>query len=381
MAPTLVIAGYYGFGNWGDEAALAVLIRALRSTLSLARLVVLSNDPPQTVRLHGTDAINRWNLFEIRRVLARASGFILGPGSLLQDATSTRSLLYYLGLLHWAQRYKLPTYLIGQGIGPLRSQRSEQWVAKTLQRAQFVLVRDRISYEWALAHGARAALGEDLALLMQTLTPAWWPPRDVLVRPLSETGAAPKRFALYRGSPTGEELGVRARLGLSLRPGLSPKNIAVLRGALRTLSQDFELIFLPFQADQDLPVLHELALAIPIVEAHYPDDLLKAMQSIDILLGMRLHSLVFALMSGVPFCALSYDPKIESFLHRVEEACTHPFPWWNASETLSESTLVQQMLELYAQRAELRERLHRARMILQTAAQRSLEEAIGAIAI
>jgi polysaccharide pyruvyl transferase WcaK-like protein len=81
MATTLVIAGYYGFGNWGDEAALAVLIRYLREALPHARIVVLSHDPAQTARLHGTEAINRWNLFEVHRALARASGFLLGPGA------------------------------------------------------------------------------------------------------------------------------------------------------------------------------------------------------------------------------------------------------------------------------------------------------------
>lgn len=361
MASTLVIAGYYGFGNWGDEAALAVLIRALRGALPQTRLVVLSNDPPQTASLHGTDAINRWNLFEIRRVLARASGFMLGPGGLLQDATSTRSLLYYLGLLNWAQRYALPTYLIGQGMGPLRSARSARWVAQALQRARCVLVRDQVSYGWALAHGIRVLVGEDLALLTGLNTPT-----------LSRSD--PGEMGTSR---QGE--GQRPKLGLSLRPGLSPQNIGVLRRVLRTLSQDFEIVFLPFQADQDLPVRHELALAIPIVEAHCPDDLLKAMQSIDILLGMRLHSLVFALMSGVPFCALSYDPKIESFLRRVEEVCGYSIPWWNVSDMPSESILMPKILELYAQRAEIREHLLRARTILQTAARRALDETMRVI--
>jgi polysaccharide pyruvyl transferase CsaB len=349
MAPTLVIAGYYGFGNWGDEAALAVLIHHLRRTLPQARLVVLSNDPPQTVQLHNTDAINRWNLLEIRRALTRASGFVLGPGGLLQDTTSTRSLLYYLGLLRWAQRYKLPTYLIGQGIGPLRSQHSERWVAQTMRRARLVLVRDRVSYEWALAHGVRAVLGEDLAMLYSS------PPHR-------------------RGDGSG------VRVGISLRPGLSPSNFTVLRRALQAFAaKDCEIVFLPFQADQDLAVLKELGFSIPVVEAHRPSDLLEAMCSLDMVLGMRLHSLVFALIAGVPFCALSYDPKIEGFLHRVADVCAYPILWWSASERLSESALVQQILELYAQRSDLRGRLHQGRTILQAAAQRAFDEALRVI--
>ncbi len=370
MATTLVIAGYYGFNNWGDEAALAVLIRYLREALPHARIVVLSNDPAQTARLHGTEAINRWNLFQIRRALAGASGFLLGPGGLLQDITSTRSLLYYVGVVRLAQHYDLPTYLIGQGIGPLRSRRSERWVAKTLQQAQLVLVRDRASYERALTYGARALLGEDLALLADL------PPSP------SPEGKGISPYLSRSLSASGEGQGeVRARrLGLSLRPGLSPQNREVLRRAVRALSADFELLFLPFQADQDRAVLRELALSMPVVEAHCPADLLRAVQSVDIVLGMRLHSLVFALLCAVPFCALSYDPKIEGFLRRLEEVCGYPISWWSASESLDESALVQRIFELATKGAELRERLRQARAILQATARHSLEEAIRVIA-
>jgi polysaccharide pyruvyl transferase CsaB len=211
-------------------------------------------------------------------------------------------LLYYVGLVRLAQHYHLPTYLIGQGIGPLRSQRSERWVAKTLQRARLVLVRDRASYQWAKAHDARVLLGEDLAMLS---------PLPNLTLTLSACGEG-----------TGEVRGAGGEgqsLGLSLRPGLSPHTKEALRRALRTLSADFELVFLPFQANQDLTALKELALPITVVEARCPSDLLWAMQRVDIVLGMRLHSLVFASLCGVPFCALSYDPKIESFVHRIAE--------------------------------------------------------------
>ncbi len=352
MATTLVIAGYYGFGNWGDEAALAVLIRYLRGALPQARIVVLSHDPTQTARLHGTEAINRWNFFEVRRALARASGFLLGPGGLLQDVTSARSLLYYVGVVRLAQHYHLPTYLIGQGIGPLRSRRSERWVAKTLQRVQLVLVRDRASFEWALAQGARAALGEDLAMLSSL---PW----------------------VSHGRGTRGEC---QSLGISLRPGLSPHTREALRRALRALSADFELLFLPFQADQDLAVLRELDLPITVVEARCPSDLLCAAQSVDIVLGMRLHSLVFALLCEVPFCALSYDPKIESFVQHIADVGGPSLSWWRAAEALDEHALTKQIHELYSQRAQLQERLRQARMALQTNAHESLSEAVRVIA-
>jgi polysaccharide pyruvyl transferase WcaK-like protein len=161
MATTLVIAGYYGFGNWGDEAALAVLIRpSARGSAPCSHRCALARSRA-TARLHGNSKRSTVGIFLKFAGRSRARrGFFSAQGACSKTPRARGSLLYYLGVVRLAQHYDLPTYLIGQGIGPLRSQRSERWVAKTLQRARLVLVRDRASYQWAEAHHARVLLGK-----------------------------------------------------------------------------------------------------------------------------------------------------------------------------------------------------------------------------
>ena len=91
----IVISGYYGFANAGDEAMLTAIIKSLRSTETAVELNVISGDPVGTAARHRVASIHRFNPLEIVPALAGCDLLISGGGSLLQDVTSKRSLLYY----------------------------------------------------------------------------------------------------------------------------------------------------------------------------------------------------------------------------------------------------------------------------------------------
>ena len=55
----VVLCGYYGMGNGGDEALLASLLQMLPSQV---KPVVLSGDPEQTAQCYGVEAYHRKSL-------------------------------------------------------------------------------------------------------------------------------------------------------------------------------------------------------------------------------------------------------------------------------------------------------------------------------
>ncbi|WP_436570579.1 polysaccharide pyruvyl transferase family protein, partial [Klebsiella pneumoniae] len=64
-----------------------------------------------------------------------------GGGSLLQDTTSLRSLLYYLWVQRVAWRARKPVMYYAQGLGPLRRRLSRRLVAAAARRAAYITVR------------------------------------------------------------------------------------------------------------------------------------------------------------------------------------------------------------------------------------------------
>ncbi len=92
----ILISGYYGFNNIGDESILRTVIDNLREKLKDIDITVLSQDPAQTSEKYGVKAARRMSLWDILRCVWRCDLLLSGGGSLLQDATSGRSILYYL---------------------------------------------------------------------------------------------------------------------------------------------------------------------------------------------------------------------------------------------------------------------------------------------
>ena len=117
----ILIAGYYGFHNAGDEAMLAGLRRAIRELRPDVTFTAISGTASQTRNLHGIRAVSRSDLRAIWEAIGHADLVMFGGGSLLQDVTSSRSLIYYLGLATMAWLRRKPVMFCAQGIGPVHA--------------------------------------------------------------------------------------------------------------------------------------------------------------------------------------------------------------------------------------------------------------------
>ena len=142
-----VISGYYGYHNLGDDAILLSIRRRLESLSDDVTLTALSNAPETTRAEYGVEAVQRFNLFQVRRAVKNADLLISGGGSLLQDRTSTRSLMYYLEVIRTALRYHKPVMLYANGIGPVTREKNRRRVKDVVSRVDRITLRDGDSME------------------------------------------------------------------------------------------------------------------------------------------------------------------------------------------------------------------------------------------
>ena len=115
----VVMSGYYGFSNAGDDAILQSIHQSIQEASDEVEVTVLSNNPEETKRVYGLNAVPRFQIFSVIKALRRCDALLSGGGSLLQDRTSTRSLIYYLSIMRAAKLMGKPVMLYANGIGPV----------------------------------------------------------------------------------------------------------------------------------------------------------------------------------------------------------------------------------------------------------------------
>ena len=140
MSKKVVISGYYGADNFGDESILEVLIQRLKK--DEADITVLSTNPEKTAETHGVNSVHSFKLGKVMNALSKCDILVSGGGSLLQDATSLKSLFYYLWVIFMAQFYKKQVLIFAQGIGPINNKVGEFFTKKLLKNCRWISVRD-----------------------------------------------------------------------------------------------------------------------------------------------------------------------------------------------------------------------------------------------
>jgi len=294
--PSVVLSGYYGYGNVGDEAVLGGIIASLRHLIPEVQLTVLTSDPELTSRLHpGVFTARRYNPVDLVKSMRAADVLISGGGSLLQDATSARSSYYYLAVLHLARYLGCKCVIYAQGVGPLNSVSIQRAVGAELTRADVITVRDVQSRELL------ASIGVDEERVEVTVDPAFLVDADY-----ESADAVLKEYGLED----------KSILGVCLRPwpGLEKVLPDLRKGIIEFCHKNgAKAIALPMQESEDTEIAQQLDIG-SIIHCNGDFRLMKGILArCRGVLAMRLHALIFAAAEGVPFQSLVYDPKVSSF--------------------------------------------------------------------
>lgn len=280
---TVLVSGFIGAGNVGDEAIFHVLSGRLRD--DAIDVHALSIDPAATRAMHGVRSWHR--ITGLLPALRGCDVLVSGGGGLLQDRTSARSLAYYLGVIRLARLMGKRVIVYGQSLGPL-SERGRRHAASAL-RGIPVAVRDERSLQLAAELNVRATVADDPALLLTyDRTEPFVHPADL-----------PSTLALIPREDVPSATEAMQRLAREERS-------AGRRVVVGCLDRD----------DAHAATTIADAAGTGVVHVRAPGDARGLLRDVGTVVSVRLHGSIFAAGARIPHVGIAYDPKVTGFLAR-----------------------------------------------------------------
>ena len=327
ISDCILIAGYYGYGNTGDEAILSAIVQELRIITPDAHLIVLSGNPPETAARFGVEAFHANDAVARLDAIERSRLVIIGGGGLFHDywglpsgtlfAAGTWGMSLFLTIALYAALRRVPVMLWALGVGPLLSEEGRAVASAICRLATVITVRDANSCRELEAIGV---------------------PRDrirITADPVFSTPPAPKMSAAVRDIIGRAANGNWPLIGVCLRrwdvviePTFWETRVAEALD-LTAASTGASVVFIPFQACQELH-LDDVGAASRVRAAMRSETRTTILhESLDVretwtligacncVMGMRLHAGVAAATRGVPLVTLSYDPKVTALMDEL----------------------------------------------------------------
>ncbi len=303
----IIISGYYGLGNSGDEALLKSIVADIKSINPDITITALSGNARLTNKLYGIKTISRMNPFSIIREFRSAKLLLSGGGTLIQDATSTKSLIYYLGIISLAKKMGMKVMLYANGIGPIKDKNIEK-VKKVLNKVELITLRENISLEEIERCGIKKPK------VVVTADPAF-----NLVPSNSE--CAKEILREYGIDEDAKIVAVSVRESAGCGEAFEEQ----LADSLDSIARKGYLpVFIPMQIKTDLDISLRVAGKMKecskIIDCELSvSDMLAVVGRCSIVCGMRLHMLIFASVMNVPMAGIAYDPKIKGFMEYMNQ--------------------------------------------------------------
>lgn len=338
----IVISGYYGFHNSGDDSILAGIVTELKEKCPGAKITVLSKNPEETAKEYDVHAIGRTSFIRIFFALIKANLFISGGGSLLQDITSSKSLIYYTSLIKLAKISGAETYVYANGIGPVIKPANRKAVRKILNKVSMITLRE---------NGSEAEMREMGVTAKAKIT------ADPVFSLSPEEKEITAEYLRTKGLEKDEKYFV-----LSVREWKTKKpdfedSIAEF---INNFSAKNKLVpvIIAMQPERDSKISERILSKLNL-KAVFINDIIKydrhlgILSDAEICVAMRLHTLIYAAKTGTPSIGIVYDPKVSSMLEYTNQSCTIDI------EKVSAKALGEYAETLINNRAELSDRLRK----------------------
>jgi polysaccharide pyruvyl transferase CsaB len=295
----IVLAGYIGCGNLGDDSVMIGVVDGLGLGHDY---LVLSGDPNDTFRHYAMHGVPRMNLKEVEAAIKESDALVFPGGSIFQDVTSVKSTIYYAGLIKMAKKHKKKVLLLNQGVGPLNSWIGKNQTRTAMAMADLIVVRDPGSLKTLQSIGVEKKIhvGADSALILR--------------EPVREDD----------GSAYG--IGGMKAVALAPRPW-KKKGVDIIELFGETSRLLFNAGFVPtlleMDPKEDWKILEAITKQqggrIPYLRNLGSSRMVQfRLARMDGVIAMRLHAGILAATVGVPPLMLNYDPKVAAFAKQLD---------------------------------------------------------------
>jgi len=308
----IVLSGFYGLGNTGDEAILKAIVDNLRSELDNPHITVFSLSPEKTSEEHQVKSVYRgWRHENKEKVkaLRQADLLISGGGGLLQDTYPTKFLFgplpYYLLIVFLAKLCGTKVMFFSQGIGPVTSTWGKILMKIFANMANFVTVRDQYSKDYLHSLGVKrpeTVVTADIVFAFQGT-------EDTSAYDSLNLDGSERTVAVAPRPWFEQEEEYITKLAWTLDRLIEQRNVTP--------------VFVPMEPPYDTNISKRIiekmehgAKTKLLGDQFTPNQFYQFIGKADMTIALRLHALIFSALSNVPHIGLSYDRKVESFLKR-----------------------------------------------------------------
>lgn len=318
----ILISAWSGTRNTGDNAIIIGEIKTIREYFPESKISVFTQNIDNRIinRLKLRKIDNRLlRIFSISKEIKNNDVFILGGGGLIQDRTSFMTIFHHLYKVMLAKHYNKTIVCYGLGVEKIHFWFNRLLTRIALRNVDLICVRDKESRDELINLDKKfystVKVTGDCSLNLP------FKKNKIKYRKNKKIGICLRDWYIYSRFLT---VNISMKLNRIFRNSKNKRFIDEIVALAKELSDEYEVHLIPFEGKRDEEVIKKLIKRIGKkinIISHkwepYPEDTFRLISDMDIIIGMRFHSLVFGAIAGKKLISLNYSGKNRNFMNKL----------------------------------------------------------------
>jgi polysaccharide pyruvyl transferase CsaB len=320
----ILISGWYGNANLGDEAILYAIKESIRSEICNSNVCALTFNPSYTKKYQQIDAVDQlpsgirsWvksilkgTLFKTISAFMRCDVFILGGGGFLSD-WQPEAPWFWLRQVLLAKIFGKKIMIYGIGAGPF-IRNYGKWLTRNVLNicVNAITVRDDISKECLMQIGVNPS---DVSVTGD-------PVISLKLNAASKTRIVNKKIII---AICVAPFFYSTRLWPGMEHKLDRYKTSISEFVIKLDPDKYDVKFIPMQENVDTPFVKSIfsKITYKLKVEKQPDDILQAIDMLSdakIIIAMRCHAAILGAIQGIPIIGIVYHHKVAEFLKTLD---------------------------------------------------------------